>query len=120
MNAGLSSRASPSVGADGSEFPEYSGSPQNPCNCRGFVIMQYWVYILQSLKDGSFYIGYTHDLEARVKEHNEGSTRYTKQKRPWELVYQEEFISKSEAIKRELFLKRQRNTDFYKKLINNG
>ena len=81
--------------------------------------MRYWIYILQSLKDGSYYVGYTGNIESRLREHNEGSTRYTKQKRPWELVYKEGFNSKSEAIKRELFLKRQRNTKFYQKLINN-
>jgi len=82
--------------------------------------MIYWVYILQSIKDESFYIGYTRNLEARVKEHNEGFTRYTKYKRPWKLVYHEEFNSKTEAIKRELFLKKQKNKEFYKELINKG
>ena len=80
--------------------------------------MVYWVYILQSLKDESFYIGYTRNIKARVKEHNEGFTRYTKHKRPWKLVYQEEFDSKTEAIKREFFLKKQKNREFYKKIIN--
>ncbi len=80
--------------------------------------MVYWVYILQSLKDESFYIGYTRNIQARVKEHNEGFTRYTKHKRPWKLVYQEEFSTKNEAIKRELFLKNQKNREFYQKLIN--
>jgi putative endonuclease len=82
--------------------------------------MIYWVYILQSLKDESFYIGYTKNLEVRIKEYNEGFTRYTKHKRPWKLVYQEEFNSKTEAIKREYFLKRQKNKEFYQRLINNG
>jgi putative endonuclease len=76
------------------------------------------VYILQSAKDDSYYIGYTEDLETRLKEHNEGSTRYTRHKRPWQLVYQEEFNSKTEAIKRERFLKKQKNREFYRKLID--
>jgi putative endonuclease len=80
--------------------------------------MVYWVYILQNLKDESFYIGYNRNIHARVKEHNEGFTRYTKHKRPWKLVYQEEFSTKNEAIIRELFLKNQKNREFYKKLIN--
>ena len=81
--------------------------------------MIYWVYILQSLKDKSFYIGYTGNLEARIKEHNEGYTRYTEHKRPWKLVYQELFYSKTDAIKRERFLKKQKNRDFYLRLIYN-
>jgi putative endonuclease len=71
--------------------------------------MAFYVYILKSQKDQSFYIGYTTDLIARVKEHNEGFTRYTKLKRPWDLVYSEEFETKKEALIRERFLKKQKN-----------
>ena len=80
--------------------------------------MTFFVYILQSLKDHSFYIGYTSNLDNRVQEHNEGFTRYTSKKRPWELVYFETFDSKAEAIKREKFLKKQKNREFYERLIN--
>jgi putative endonuclease len=80
--------------------------------------MPYFVYILQSQVDGSFYIGYTQSLEERVKEHNEGSTRYTKHKRPWILVYFETYDKKGEAIRREIFLKKQKNRQFYQKLIS--
>ena len=65
------------------------------------------VYIIQSLKDGSFYIWYSSNIEERLKKHNEGKSRYTSKKIPWKLVYTEEFSSKSEAIKREKFLKKQ-------------
>jgi putative endonuclease len=70
--------------------------------------MKFYIYILRSLKDGSYYVGYTSDLAQRVWEHNEGSTGYTSAKRPWELVYQEEFEDKGLAIKRELFIKAQK------------
>jgi putative endonuclease len=46
------------------------------------------------------------------------STGYTSKKKPWKLVYFESFPSKSEAIKREIFLKKQRNKDFYDQLIS--
>jgi len=75
--------------------------------------MTYTVYILQSQFDGSFYIGYTSNLERRISEHNEGLTRYTSGKRPWSLFYTEEFLTKREALIRERFLKRQKNKDFY-------
>ncbi len=39
---------------------------------------------------------------------------------PWKLVYEENFENKSEAIKREKFLKKQRNKKFYQSLINSG
>jgi putative endonuclease len=46
----------------------------------------YYVYVLKSLRDGSFYIGYTFDLKRRFKEHNEGESMFTKNKRPYELI----------------------------------
>jgi putative endonuclease len=69
--------------------------------------------------DSSFYIGYTKDVFERLKGHNNGKTPYTKKKIPWKLVYYEVFKIKSDAIKRENFLKRQKNRDFYQKLIDN-
>jgi putative endonuclease len=82
--------------------------------------MAFFVYILQSELDQSFYVGYTNDLVRRLSEHNAGLSGYTCKKIPWKLVYREQFESKSETRKREIFLKRQRNTAFYKKLIKAG
>ena len=82
--------------------------------------MIFYVYIIRSLKDKSYYIGYTANLENRVWEHNFGSTRYTSHKRPWELVYSEEFENKRDALKRERFLKKQKNRAFYQRLIDNS
>ena len=79
--------------------------------------MVYFVYILQSEADNTYYIGYTTDLERRLEEHNSGLTRYTSKKRPWTLVYVEEFENKTDALKRERFLKKQKNRSFYKRLI---
>ena len=66
----------------------------------------YYVYVVQSEKDRSTYIGYTSDLEKRIKEHNQGKTRSIKSKIPFKLVYFEEFESKTEARKRENRLKK--------------
>lgn len=78
----------------------------------------YYVYILKSKIDDSFYIGYTNNLDRRLEEHNEGKSRYTSKKTPWEIVYSEEFEEKSDAIKRELFLKKQKSRAFYLRLID--
>ncbi|MBM3405154.1 MAG: GIY-YIG nuclease family protein, partial [Bacteroidetes bacterium] len=56
-------------------------------------------------------------IERRLEEHNSGETRYTSGKRPWKLVYLEEYQDKSSAIKRELSLKRQKSAIFYQHLI---
>ncbi len=77
----------------------------------------YWVYIIQSEKDGAFYIGQTNDLESRIVRHNEGLSKYTSRKVPWKIVYTEEYNSRKEAMQREQFLKKQRNRDFYNRLI---
>jgi len=78
----------------------------------------YTVYILYSDTFDSFYIGYTANVQTRLKQHNDGLTQSTKAKIPWRLVYTEIFQTKSEAIKRERFLKNQKNKSFYKRLAN--
>ena len=76
------------------------------------------VYILQSEKDDSYYIGCTNDLGRRITEHNSGLSKYTSKKMPWAIKYVESVENLKEARKREAFLKRQRNRKFYEKLIN--
>ena len=65
----------------------------------------HFVYIVKC-KDGSLYTGYAKDIQARVAKHNEGKgAKYTKIRRPVELVYQEMYGTKSEALKREYEIK---------------
>ena len=62
---------------------------------------KHYIYIVKC-KDGSLYTGYAKDIEKRVEKHNKGQgAKYTKIRRPVELVYQEMFDTKSEALKRE-------------------
>jgi putative endonuclease len=79
--------------------------------------MAYFVYILQSEQDGSFYIGHTADLEARMQRHNSSRSRYTKAKAPWTLVYQEELSSRSDASKRERDIKEKKNRAYIEQLV---
>ena len=67
--------------------------------------MKYYVYIIQSEKDGRCYTGYAADLHLRLQRHNEGWSRSTKGYSPWKLVYSEAFESKSKALARERQLK---------------
>ena len=80
--------------------------------------MPYYVYILQSLKDGSYYIGSTRDLSQRLERHNQGRSQYTKPKRPWKLVYSEEHLDRSGAVKRENGIKAKKRSTFIESLIN--
>ena len=77
----------------------------------------YFVYILQSLKDNSYYIGYTGNIKNRLYEHNYGRTGYTKLKRPWKLVYEEEYNTEKEAINRERYLKKIKNRNYLEYLV---
>jgi putative endonuclease len=61
--------------------------------------------VLKSQKDGKLYIGSTGDLEKRIKAHNSGKVRSTKGRRPLILIYNESFLTKTEARKRENFFK---------------
>lgn len=64
-----------------------------------------YTYMVQC-SDGTFYIGWTNNLEKRIRAHNEGKgAKYTKSRRPVTLVYYESFQTKQEAMKREYFLK---------------
>ena len=61
---------------------------------------RHFVYIVKC-NDGSLYTGYAKDVEARVAKHNDGKgAKYTKIRRPVELVYQEMYETKSDALKR--------------------
>jgi len=71
-----------------------------------FLFMAFYVYILQSEIDGSFYKGFTQDYALRLAQHNNGESIYTSTKMPWKLVYVEEQFSKYDAIKREKNLKK--------------
>lgn len=64
-----------------------------------------YTYILKC-KDGTYYTGWTNNLEKRLKDHNDGKgAKYTKARRPVELVYHEMFESKEDAMKREYVIK---------------
>ncbi len=68
--------------------------------------MPYYVYILKSEMDGTYYKGSTSDYLKRLEEHNRGLSRYTSSKVPWRLVYVEEHPDKQSALIRERKLKK--------------
>lgn len=65
-----------------------------------------YTYILKC-SDGTYYTGWTNDLDKRLKAHNGGKSgaKYTRNRRPVTLVYYEEFQEKQEAMKREYAIK---------------
>jgi putative endonuclease len=79
---------------------------------------KFFVYILQSKKDFSFYIGQTNDLDARVSKHNDGFSKYTSSKIPWRLVYFELLESRTAVIKREKEIKSKKSRKYIEVLIS--
>lgn len=68
--------------------------------------MNFYVYMLRC-SDGTLYTGYTDDPERRLRVHNAGKgAKYTRSRRPVELVYQETLEDKSAALRREREIKR--------------
>ena len=64
-----------------------------------------YTYIVKC-SDGTFYTGWTKDLEKRISAHNSGKgAKYTKSRRPVALMYYEEFSTKEEAMRREYEIK---------------
>lgn len=65
----------------------------------------YYVYILQSLKDSRTYIGFCRNINKRIKEHNAGKVKATKNRRPLKIIYLEKASNIEEAKKREKYWK---------------
>ena len=80
--------------------------------------MKFYVYILESLKDRTFYIGQTNNLKDRVQRHNKGLIKSTQYKKPYRLCYFEEFETRAEAMYREWEIKKKYNSDRRRRLIS--
>ncbi|MFC1726876.1 GIY-YIG nuclease family protein [candidate division KSB1 bacterium] len=79
--------------------------------------MPYFVYILYSEKIDRYYIGSSHDPEARLHYHNLGKKGWTKRGIPWEIVFTKEFINKKAAMEKEKYVKSQKDRSYIEKLI---
>jgi putative endonuclease len=72
--------------------------------------MNYYVYMLKSKSIKTVtYVGYTNNLEKRIKLHNTGKGAKFTRGRKWVLIYKEKFKSKKEAISREYYIKNNKS-----------
>ncbi len=78
------------------------------------------VYILRSLKNGTFYTGSTNDVDERLVRHNSGRVSYTANNRPYELARFITCSSITEAKGFEYRLKKYKRRDIIEKVINDG
>ncbi len=79
----------------------------------------YYVYILESRRDGSRYIGVTNHLIRRIQEHNAGLSKYCNSRRPYKLKWYCVFYNISLAYKFESYLKSSSGYAFTKKHLLN-
>ncbi|MBI3638648.1 GIY-YIG nuclease family protein [Candidatus Wolfebacteria bacterium] len=78
----------------------------------------YYVYILKSKRTGKYYIGYTNNLEKRLKVHNSGKTKSLVRHIPLEIIQIEEYKFYQEARRREKQIKKYKSGEAFKKLLN--
>ncbi len=78
----------------------------------------FYCYILYSPKLDKYYIGSTNNIEGRLQRHNSSNRGFTSTGKPWELKYYESFETRSEALEREMQLKKMKNRSFLEELIS--
>jgi putative endonuclease len=66
---------------------------------------KHYIYVLRSRKDQQFYVGLTSNLPARLEAHHSGLVTSTKLRRPLDLIYWEGCLNRSDAARREKYLK---------------
>ena len=67
--------------------------------------MSYFVYAIKSEKDERIYVGFSENVQRRVKEHNAGKTKSTKGFRPWALIFTQECTTRLQARELEKYYK---------------
>ena len=77
----------------------------------------YFVYAIKSINRNYIYVGMTNEVERRFDEHNTGKNKTTRPYKPFKLFYSEKFRTRTEARKREKYLKSGIGKEFLKSLI---
>ena len=81
--------------------------------------MYYYTYVLQSMRDFMFYVGFTKELNKRIDEHNNGKVESTKNRRPLKLIYWEGCLNQKDATMREKYLKTAWGKRYIKNRLSN-
>ena len=80
----------------------------------------YYVYILQSKKNGRYYIGSTNNIERRLSEHKRGKTKSLRHLQPLRLVFQKGYCDETSARTMEQRLKKMKSRVIIEKIIKDG
>jgi putative endonuclease len=84
----------------------------NPIGSTIQPLMPFYIYILQSKTTQRYYVGQTQDLDARLAYHNANYSRALKNRGPWRLVYSEAYSTRRQAVRRERYIKQQKDRRF--------
>lgn len=79
--------------------------------------MMHYIYVLQSLKNGSLYIGYTENVKQRISEHNRKENLSTKSFAPWKVIFLEGYLNKKDVRRREKYLKTNIGSRLLKRML---
>ena len=85
---------------------------------KSIFLMKFFVYILFSKVLDRYYVGYTGNLEDRMRDHQSGISTYTSKADDWVLVYSEEYASREEARAREKAIKKKKSRKYIEWLVN--
>ncbi len=77
----------------------------------------FYIYVLRSQTTGRFYTGQTASIPERKQKHEQGLSPSTKGRGPWDLVHQEEFATRAEAMRRERELKTGKGRNELKRIL---
>jgi putative endonuclease len=80
-------------------------------------LLEMFVYILRSIRDGKLYIGQSSDVESRLERHNAGLVVSTRHRTPFELICSKKFDNRSEAVNMERYLKSLKGGNGFKKMM---
>ena len=90
----------------------------NPISSTNSRLMSFHVYILQSESSGHFYVWQTKNVEERIAYHKANYSLALRNRGPWKLVHTEEYATRSEAVRRERYIKRQKERRFIEALLS--
>ena len=82
--------------------------------------MEFFTYILQSEKDGTYYVGSSQNPADRLEKHNRKHNGYTARKQPWKIVWVKSFVTKKEALQMERLIKMKKSRSYIEILIDNS
>ncbi len=80
----------------------------------------WFVYVLQSERNGRYYVGSRDNTARRLEEHNTGKTPATRYLVPWRIVYTQEFANRLEARQREMEIKRWKSRTYLERTLHLG